>query len=365
MKRTMLHIFLAQFLIGLPPPVSAIGTDDEPSVVSVNGIRNPDLRSYRSLIAGLDAFEAHHNLAPEVPEARFRFVALSAVGLVAQEALNLRIVGSAEPVQVPIAADGTFVVPRIKAAIDDDADLILNRKKGTLEGMVEILTPGLPTNVRRLGDLRLQCQVLMAIAKSELNFVQRAAMTAVMTTSDWCSSRKGQHWMQAAQLIDSAIISAGDRRAPIEFQGHRFLAPIADTTWPDNALIELQLAPELSMDEKAQLWSAPLYLVGSMNHWAPKNRLRKKESGVFSTTFDLPAGKQELMVGAENLAELGLGGQPGNEQKLGLEVPFPVVRKGKALVLEVREAGAYTFTLDVRNGDALMLVVTRGPASTQ
>lgn len=365
MNQTNLAIFLVLSLIGLPSPVSAIGTDEEPSVVSVNGIRNPDLRSYRSLIAGLDAFDAHHNLAPDVAEARFRFVSLSTVRPVTEEALSLRIEGSGEPVHLPIAADGTFVVPRIQAAMDDNADLILNRKKGTLDGMVEIHTAGLPANVRRLGDLRLQCQVLMAIAKSELNFVQRAALTAMLMTPDWCSARKGQNWTQAKQLIDSAIISAGDRRAPVEFQGRSFLAPIADATWSDDALIELQLAPELSMDEKAQAWSEPLYLVGSMNHWAPKNRLRKKSSGVLSTTLNLPAGKYEMMVGAENLAAFGLGGQSGNDQELSLEVPFPVVRKGKSFVFNVRKAGAYTFTLDVRNSDALLLAVTRDTAPTQ
>ncbi|HZV67184.1 MAG TPA: hypothetical protein VFG03_20015 [Telluria sp.] len=86
---------------------------------------------------------------------------------------------------------------------------------------------------------------------------------------------------------------------------------------------------------------------------------------MFSVTLDLPAGKHELMVGAENLGAIGLGGQPGTDQELGFEGPFPVVRNGKSLVFRVREAGAYTFTLDVRNNDALVLAVTRDTASAQ
>jgi len=122
--------------------------------VEVQGVKNPDMRSYRAVVAGLDAFEEHHALAPAVPELRFRLSARGSAELPAGDALYLRIVGNGEPIPVPVTADGSFTVPRVQSAVDDDADLVLNRKKGVLKGRPDIRTPGLAENVRRLGDLR-------------------------------------------------------------------------------------------------------------------------------------------------------------------------------------------------------------------
>ena len=42
--------------------------------IHVNRIRNPELKSYRVMAAGLDAFDDHHALAPKAREVRFQLI---------------------------------------------------------------------------------------------------------------------------------------------------------------------------------------------------------------------------------------------------------------------------------------------------
>ena len=70
MKRTLIACALGSLLLG--GPAAAVPGVDEPSTVHVNAVRNPELRKYKAILAGLEAFEKHHALAPRVPELRFR-----------------------------------------------------------------------------------------------------------------------------------------------------------------------------------------------------------------------------------------------------------------------------------------------------
>ena len=68
---------IQQCVLAIALALAAGGTvaqDTTPSV-EVQGVKNPDMKSYRAVVAGLDAFEEHHALAPTVPELRFRLAA--------------------------------------------------------------------------------------------------------------------------------------------------------------------------------------------------------------------------------------------------------------------------------------------------
>jgi hypothetical protein len=47
---------------------SAGAAPSEQDQVVITGLRNPDIRSYRAVVAGLDAFQEYHYMAPSVPE---------------------------------------------------------------------------------------------------------------------------------------------------------------------------------------------------------------------------------------------------------------------------------------------------------
>ncbi|MGW8390670.1 hypothetical protein [Pseudoduganella sp. HUAS MS19] len=341
----------------------AIAQDTTPSV-EVQGVKNPDMKSYRAVVAGLDAFEEHHALAPAVPELRFRLAAREGQEQTAGDALYLRIVGNGDPVPVPIARDGTFSLPRVQSAIDDDADLILNRKKGVLKGYPDIRTPGLPENVRRLGDLRLECQVMIAIAKKEMGLMMKLFVNTVTMTSNWCAmsfdKKKVRFSFRSLRPLEGAEIVDGGRRERIETSDFSYRSPIGESDWSNEARIELRYAPELTPEEKADPWLQTLFVVGSMSDWASRNPLRKVEEGIYTAEMALARGSHSFKVGTRGLTAIDLGA-PAPEQQAQDGVAVPLAKQGKRLRLKVERAGRYAFTLDARDKDAPTLRVARLP----
>lgn len=215
-----------------------------PSAVEVKGMKNPEMRSYRAVAAGLDAFDKHHALAPQVDQLRFRLAPTARNRGASVEGISMHIVGKGDPIEVPIGADGLYTIPRDEAARKDNADLILNRKKDLFEGRVEVRTPGLAPNVRRLGDIRLECLTTVAIIKEELPFLAVATINSLLLTRQWCS-KPDFHWgVTTARRVNGAALVLGERRTAIEAYDHHLGVPTGDSNWPDDALIEIDFTQE-------------------------------------------------------------------------------------------------------------------------
>lgn len=240
--RTVISVLSLCLLLGDAAAAGAAPAA-EPEPVVITGLRNPDIRSYRAVVAGLDAFEQHHQLAPLAPEVRFRLRA-SGPSATPAEPLALRIVGDDDsaPIALPIDADGAFRVPRIQAAYDAKADLVLNQKKNKFRAKAEVRTPGLPDNVRRLGDLRLECRVRIAIAKYEAPFWVIAVVNGIFLSSDWCGHGKIDWTLQSDLPLAGATLVDGTRTADLQLHGKEYMVPIGDQSWPDDTLIELRYA---------------------------------------------------------------------------------------------------------------------------
>ncbi|MYN03533.1 hypothetical protein GTP41_15660 [Pseudoduganella sp. DS3] len=361
------------FAMLLACAAAGTGAQEATPSVEVQGVKNPDMRSYRAVVAGLEAFEKHRALAPAVPELRFRLAPRSsasveqdAANAAAEEPLYLRIVGNGDPIPVPIAADGTFSVPRVQSAIDDDADLILNRKKGVLKGRPEVRTPGLPDNVRRLGDLRLECQVMVAIAKKEVGLMLTLFVNTVAMTSNWCDisvdKKKINFTFASLRMIDGAEMVDGERRKTLETGDFGFQVPLGEVEWSDNARIELRYAPELTADEKANPWLQALFVSGSINERDQRSLLRKLEDGIYVAELELEKGTHSLKAGTRGLHAINLGtANEGEKRQLAQDVAAPLVQRGKSLKLKVEHAGRYAVTLDARDKQAPTLRVARLP----
>jgi len=240
----------------------AAGQDDEVQQIPVQGVKNPEMKSYRAVWAGLEMFDKEHGLAPAVPELRFRILTknskVKCTGICAtsnnqlpdpsDQGLALRIASDDEAINVPVAPDGLFTVPRSEAAYDANADLLLNRKKGTYKIMPEVRTPGLPDNVRRLGDLRLECKVQVAIIKEEIPLWVVALANSILLTRDWCSYKTGEghiKWSYSTFApVQSAMLVHGDRSQKLETGKRSFTIEIDDRSWPDDALVQLEYAAE-------------------------------------------------------------------------------------------------------------------------
>ena len=129
--------------------------------VVVNAVRNPVSKSYRRMIAGVELFEKRHQLAPT---ATLRFKLLPRNRQTNMRDIELQVAGDSFATPLDVAPDHTFVLPREQIGLKEDASVLPNRKAGTMTWRAEIRTPGLPPDTRRLGDLRLECEVGMEAA---------------------------------------------------------------------------------------------------------------------------------------------------------------------------------------------------------
>jgi hypothetical protein len=224
---------------------SAPQVDGAPGMqsVSVNAVKDPEIKSYRAMLAGLDAFDKHRALAPDAPELRFVLSALADGTVVDFAHTKLSIRGDTVSIPVAIDANSSFVLPRNQQAADDGADLILDLRKGRIRGRPDVRTPGISANMRRLGDLRLECEVRSAIAKTETNFLFRGAMAAVTLGRGLCNSPNMHMGFFAGKNIERVTLVSDSRREPLAaYSGAHYFPPVGDRSWPDSTLIEFTFA---------------------------------------------------------------------------------------------------------------------------
>lgn len=239
MKRTGALLLACAMGAGALPAARADASSA--STVKVTGIKDPEMRSYRSIAAGFDAFDDDRALAPAAT-LRFHMMHKDGGTATAADGLVLKLVGDADPVPVPIGSDGLFVLERSQAAWDADASFILNRKSGLFTAHPEVRSPGLPDNLRRLGDLRLECRITVAIVKQELPFLARAAVNTLLMTGDWCGKKDLRFGYPLATRVTGATLRQGERALALEVDEWQYSGPIGDTSWPDDALVELSYA---------------------------------------------------------------------------------------------------------------------------
>jgi hypothetical protein len=213
---------------------------DAPRTVEVTGMRDPQMHAYRGVWAGLDAFDRYHGLAPQATlqfriKPRFDNQGATIAGI------TLAIVGQGDALPVPISADGLFTIGRLQQAYDERADLVFNHKRHLFTAYPEVRTPGLAANVRRVGDLRLECQVNVAIIKTDMPFYARTLVSGLFGGTDWCD-KIGVYRSIAVKEVSRATLVHGARRVDFPLVGLRDTLKIAEAEWPDDALLELELA---------------------------------------------------------------------------------------------------------------------------
>lgn len=241
MGRTMLGITLGALL--LSNPAAAVPGVDEPARIEVNALRRPLVRTYEAIAAGLDAFEKHHALAPAVAVLQFR---IRSTGTNGAEPPRVRLEGERGFI-LPLALDAgnLFTVPRSSAAEESDAELVLNRKRSEARIDPHVRTPGLPDNRRRLGDLRLECQVLVAIAKKEMPLLLNVTVNGLFRTRDWCGFFNERDYgfdVRTDRPILSAVLHEGNRSAALKTGKQSFSLSLYEPSWSDDAMVELVFA---------------------------------------------------------------------------------------------------------------------------
>jgi hypothetical protein len=255
----VLVLVLASGFASAQDAVAKPGKDD-PGTVHVNAIRNPELHSYRAIVAGLEAFDELHALAPGVPQLLFQARtrggkplgsailkgAAGTAGSPATEPLRARLAGDTFSLPLPLDDEARFQVPRSQQAWDADAELVLSRKRAAVRVWPYVRSPGLAANQQRLGDLRLECRVLIAIAKKEAPLHIVLLVNTVLLSSDWCGFLKDKERTWSVNMpakLAKAVLYDGNRSMDLQVKGQEFQVPLGDTSWSNDAIVELEFAP--------------------------------------------------------------------------------------------------------------------------
>jgi len=236
---------------GALPPVSVTGS----------ALRDPVEKSYRRMLRGMDLFE--RNRPAMAPAASLRFKLLQRKPGVRLDDLELDVLGRTVDIPLPIAPDRTFVLPRDARAAEEDAVVTPNRKALTMTWRADVRTPGLPPNTRRLGDLRLECQVGMeaGLVSNSPSWIVRL-YDALDTTPAYCNRANNEYLFFAERPLFGVTLLAGDRREALpagrlwagatDDPGLRqdlpfcdcemlvdrtYFLPLADMRWPHDTLV--------------------------------------------------------------------------------------------------------------------------------
>lgn len=256
----LLHrvILLLACLAGAGAP--ALAQSGQPTTVTVQSTRDPVDKSYRKMIRGMERFEREHALAPNAP---LRFQLLPRLPTVDMRGITLRVAGDTVSVPVPVAEDNSFVLPRNEAALREDAAVLANRKTTSMTWRALIVTPGLPPGTRRLGDMRLECRVGVEAGLVSNSSPLFSWINDVLTSPEQvCGSPNGNYLFFAERPIFSVRLRAGDRVEVLPFRmlyaggeqskadlqycdcqvmlDRTFYAPIWDSSWPDDTLVEFE-----------------------------------------------------------------------------------------------------------------------------
>ena len=240
------------------------GTAALPSVtVSAKANRDPVEKSYRKMVRGMDLFEAERSLSPN---GNLRFKLLPRRAETDMSSIEIEVIGSTESFAVPVLPDNTFTLVRNRMAIDENAQVIPNRKAQSMTWRSDIRTPGLPPNTRRLGDLRLECRVGMesGLVSSSATFVGRVAQ-ALINTPAFCDKPEPLYLFFADKPLFGVTLVNGQRSyvLPIDrlyaaasddpklpddladcdcevLVDRTYFLPLGDRSWPDDTLVRFE-----------------------------------------------------------------------------------------------------------------------------
>lgn len=142
-----------------PPATIASGIP----AIKVTGYVTSAIRPYDRVLPGIREYNVHRHLAPQT-ELRFGVVTDSFPMkplTVSKAALEGRWGWSQE---LKVVEDGWMLIPDSPEAEQRKADLVVSRRNAASQNwVIDIHTPSLPPQVYRLGDLRLECRVYLAI----------------------------------------------------------------------------------------------------------------------------------------------------------------------------------------------------------
>ncbi|MFG6486974.1 hypothetical protein ACG04R_09845 [Roseateles sp. BYS78W] len=202
-------------LLLLAAALSAHAAPPELPPVTVEGesTASREQQTVADLLRVLDVFERER--ATLAPQAELRIRVLPRRDLADVPALELRHGSAREP--IAIDALGRFAIPPAWRALPPDAIVRSHLLSGRLAWAVDVRTPGLPDDTRRLGDLRLECRADL-YGGALMRGIKPPAFYAARAVTDICMSSLVAYGFFADRPMFAAQIREGARRAELPYR---------------------------------------------------------------------------------------------------------------------------------------------------
>lgn len=232
--------FLLPVLLAVPLSTAfaqQASSDAAPQRVEVSNTRDPELRSYTQMAKGLQAERDKHQLAPD---STLYFILIPKSSRIKLDGLTMRLASDDNSIPIPIDADGKFHLPLIEQARDGEYDLLLNKPKGQFLIRPYVKSPNLAPDAKRLGDLRLECEVRWAIERQDVSTVFRIFVKA-LGTGDPCTSRAVAVGFYPPPGIDTVALDTPAKAIRLNVSPDKVYAlPLWDAAIRDDSLIRYE-----------------------------------------------------------------------------------------------------------------------------
>ena len=251
----VLGLATAAFAVQPSPPVASEAPAQHVDVVAPMSSAR-EQKSLAQLLEARRAFEAHHALAPAAGLAFRLYARLDPADLAR---LRLYWVSGDERRPVPLDDHQRFTLDPAWTAPGADPDAVLqtNLADGAVAWKVDVRTPGLGDDARRLGDLRLECEADMF--HGDLQRGIHSPPAAILSAQgDLCRLDDAEIWF-AERPIFGVTLEDGTRQLrlpyrylhcsdstmalaplfdwPYALRDRAFFLPLEDTTWPDDTRV--------------------------------------------------------------------------------------------------------------------------------
>lgn len=234
MKAIKFTTFVLFAICSLITQAQENSTEDKVSQVEISSNKNPELRSYAQMLKGLKAYKEKHGLAPD---SELYFILIPKSKSASMQGLTMRLASDDSSINIPIDSTGKFQLPLLELKTEDEYDLILNKPKGQFRIKPYVKSANLPEDTKRLGDLRLECEVRWAIEKQDVSPVF-STYVKLFASGNPCTSRAVKVHFFPPNGIDTVTYEASKTKLTFDVSSAGYTVPVWDTGLIDDGLIK-------------------------------------------------------------------------------------------------------------------------------
>lgn len=141
--------------------------------------------------------------------------------------LPITIAGSNGHITIPQDGDGVFELPAVVPELGDDVELRIGAKRGDVILVSLVETEGVDASSRRLGDLRLECEMGWRLEYDDIPFALKVAMKLMGSP---CRSKNFGMPIHVRRRLKSATVLRDGQPVALKlgWRAMTFYAPLHD-----------------------------------------------------------------------------------------------------------------------------------------